>query len=1756
MSSRMQKNMDKNYAVQRFSGLSPIALAIMGLASAANALAAVRGNILQEQTSASERSSFNKTAVIDFSAVASLIQALVREGVSPEEAALQVQFALQSSNPMVALSALVNAPSKSASTAPSTVSPSLDTLVTTLAEQMNLMFSSGQGLDLVSLLESVPESAGFSPNDLTQALETYKALHMSDGVVSRGASLEVAQDQIDTLLAQATQAGAVASDASAASAASSAGTAGAASAVGALSAAQAIALVGFAAVFAGAGLSDSDEALAPEASSSGNVLKGPIKGATVFRDLDFDYFQDSDEISVLTDARGFYEKLPGSGGQIVAQGGTDTKTEEEFNGLLAAPSSATVVTPLTTLLAAAPTLTATQLKNALGLTTDPLSFNPYGPTVNEQDAVKAEAAAAQVNTVLTSFGANLGRTLSESTKAVAFNLSSQIKSASGPLNLADLDLLNKLAVDLAGTFGLSAAYFSSAIEKSKDYNDQIAFLVKNGGKLDDIGRLLKDFQGREPKADPRFLPDITVAEDAPLLGSNDSGAFTLPSIFTATNIDRANLLKFFDNDSRTTGAAPTLTFDMSGYRVIDSGVSTADLVLSLKKEAFDGREMTLTLNDVKLDAVTSMDKTAFTLPAQTMSATLRLGNIEVGSFNLSNLDSDQLVLNAGDNTIGDSPAFTLKLDSLFNKISDNTVDVLDLAALDRTQIVALGAGLLAGLFDDITPAAVVATLRDLITLPESVNTVGEAVTLLKTVIDFPELSSLKVYDLMNDISAGATKNLLIAAAGLAGIKMDKTDSDTLSSALTKIGDKFGKESLSDVSNLLSNDLGLDQGISLVTVTADLVVVALGRVEGISNTVLLDKLVGAVVDSNNGDLRALLRGIDYREVVGDDFDVSGALDQLVEEGTVSYSDLVYLGARSLLSTDSDLVVRLTDLKGLSVSYGDIDQKELQVAVPIGSKSRYVFNKNGLVIPENAFTDPDGDKLTYTASLADGEPLPSWLRFDRLTKTFSGTPQDADVGVLDIKVIATDLAGNKASDVFKLTVTNTNDAPELVEGANTTIKAVEFADVSFDVFSAFKDIDAGDVLTFRTAAGTTLPTGLTLTPQGVLGGKAPVNSTNSNATQTIKITATDKAGATVTQDFTLTVTNDTTAPVKPTIALERDNGAASNDGLTSNGTIKVNGLETGSTWEYSTNNGSTWALGSGTSFVVPVGTYATQNVQVRQTDQAGNVSEVTKYTGALDIRTAPLTPTVSLANPDSGTAGDGVTNSGVVNVGQLLSSSGASWEYSIDSGLNWTTRTGSSFTLQDGVYAANQVQVRQSDGNFESFPGKIAAAVTIDSAKPVLTAAAPAVNTTTGVFTYTFTSNEALTGFDLSDITVTGGVKGNALTTSDNKTFTLEVRPATSSAATAPAADMSVAVAATAATDAAGNSLSAAVSVANSILFGTSANQTITGTDSADTIFGGGGNDTINAGDGNDVIKGGSGNDVISGGAGADKIDLSSGGTDVLKFAAATDSPVSGSDSVEGFAAGDSIDLSQILGANGIGYTGVNTIHTGSAESLFALKNPVMSSSGKVATVDIYYVGATRYNVSGTELKFMNIGADTYASSNVSSYLVKDASGSTEEDWQDAVGEIKAVMVNASRNGLTFQTDTKIATLEVTLKTAQSTYVFAVLGTQINGATTSGGTDTILIQDLTDQLTTNDVVPKTVVAGGTSFSVAGKYTIVDDGTTLGTVGDNEIHFANNPTTKTVDIRYDTNKAAGTTTASDIIHLDGITGIDLSKTDFVFV
>lgn len=63
--------------------------------------------------------------------------------------------------------------------------------------------------------------------------------------------------------------------------------------------------------------------------------------------------------------------------------------------------------------------------------------------------------------------------------------------------------------------------------------------------------------------------------------------------------------------------------------------------------------------------------------------------------------------------------------------------------------------------------------------------------------------------------------------------------------------------------------------------------------------------------------------------------------------------------------------------------------------------------------DTFRDGDGETLSYSATLADGSPLPGWLSFDPLTLKLSGTPDGGDIGSVSVRVVARDSAGQTAS-----------------------------------------------------------------------------------------------------------------------------------------------------------------------------------------------------------------------------------------------------------------------------------------------------------------------------------------------------------------------------------------------------------------------------------------------------------------------------------------------------------------------------------------------------------------------------------------------------------------------------------------------------------------------------------------------------------------------------------------------------------------------
>ncbi|BFU93210.1 MAG: hypothetical protein NTAFB01_43970 [Nitrospira sp.] len=95
----------------------------------------------------------------------------------------------------------------------------------------------------------------------------------------------------------------------------------------------------------------------------------------------------------------------------------------------------------------------------------------------------------------------------------------------------------------------------------------------------------------------------------------------------------------------------------------------------------------------------------------------------------------------------------------------------------------------------------------------------------------------------------------------------------------------------------------------------------------------------------------------------------------------------------------------------------------VTVPAADQTAAEDSPFFFTIPSTTFTDPDqvhGDELSYEATFATGSPLPAWLSFDPITRTFSGTPGAGDAAVLQLAVTATDQGHLSATDSFTLSI----------------------------------------------------------------------------------------------------------------------------------------------------------------------------------------------------------------------------------------------------------------------------------------------------------------------------------------------------------------------------------------------------------------------------------------------------------------------------------------------------------------------------------------------------------------------------------------------------------------------------------------------------------------------------------------------------------------------------------------------------------------
>ena len=307
---------------------------------------------------------------------------------------------------------------------------------------------------------------------------------------------------------------------------------------------------------------------------------------------------------------------------------------------------------------------------------------------------------------------------------------------------------------------------------------------------------------------------------------------------------------------------------------------------------------------------------------------------------------------------------------------------------------------------------------------------------------------------------------------------------------------------------------------------------------------------------------------------------------------------------------------------------------------------------LAVPANTFNDVDvGDTLSYSAVQDGLSELPSWLSFSTSTVTFSGTPDNDDVGSYSITLTANDgNNGTPASDTFDINVLNTNDDPTLVHAISNQ---TAYEDALFTLAvpaNTFNDVDVGDTLSYSAVQDglSELPSWLSFSTSTVTFSGTPDN--DDVGSYSITLTANDGNNGTPASDtFDINVLNTNDAP---TLVHAISNQTAYEDALF---TLAVpantfNDVDVGDTLSYSAVQDGLSELPSWLSFSTSTVTFSgtpdnddVGSYSITLTANDGNNGTPASDTFDINVLNTNDDPTLVHAG---GLVGDGVYEGGIV------------------------------------------------------------------------------------------------------------------------------------------------------------------------------------------------------------------------------------------------------------------------------------------------------------------------------------------------------------------------------------------------------------------------------------------------------------------------------------------------------------------------------
>ncbi|HSG61975.1 MAG TPA: putative Ig domain-containing protein, partial [Pseudomonadales bacterium] len=420
---------------------------------------------------------------------------------------------------------------------------------------------------------------------------------------------------------------------------------------------------------------------------------------------------------------------------------------------------------------------------------------------------------------------------------------------------------------------------------------------------------------------------------------------------------------------------------------------------------------------------------------------------------------------------------------------------------------------------------------------------------------------------------------------------------------------------------------------------------------------------------------------------------------------------------------------------------------RVVTPLADQT---FNGSGIksfTIPEGTFVDPEGQDLTYSATIP--EDISAWLSFDSSTGAFSGNPPATAVpGPYTITVSAKDTENKSVSSTFKLWVMNANDLPTgnpiddwTIASANEVTKDVSRSD--------FTDGDVGDGAKLELSAflidangnDTELPSWITFAFDDVNGkGQFIAKAPSGSGSLTVRVYASDPFGGQGFRDFTVSYSGG--ANEGPSVMT-----SAGISSMNQRGELQ---LETAQKLElFSLSQGSTATLG---------------NDFLREVDRDDDGAGIT-FT---------LTSTPKFGQLWLDSDGDGTLNGSetTLSIGSTFT------QADIDSGLLKYKHTGSD--ASDDSFTFN-VKDGGEDGALEVVGVDFTIQVTPKPAAPtllsVLRSAPTSELTNADELTFKVFFSEGMRGVDASDFALTGDLAAqgsiSAVTLINSKTYSVTV-----------------------------------------------------------------------------------------------------------------------------------------------------------------------------------------------------------------------------------------------------------------------------------------------------------------------------------------------------------------------------------------------